>query len=76
MVNTPRRATNVSLPAELVREARDLGVGVSRACADGLANAVREARKQRWLAENAEAIAAYNERIEREGPTLAAYRLF
>jgi antitoxin CcdA len=54
----------------------DRGVGDARPCAEGLATAARDARRQRWLAENAEAIAAYNERVEREGVTLAEFRLF
>jgi len=72
----PRRATNVTLPSDLVAEAKRLGVNVSQACEAGLQDRVAEARRQRWLAENSEAIEAYNARIERDGLTLARYRRF
>ncbi|MDP2144966.1 MAG: type II toxin-antitoxin system CcdA family antitoxin [Gallionella sp.] len=39
-------------------------------------NLVREATQQRWLAENAAFIAAYNKRIEVEDLPLEQYRTF
>lgn len=72
----PRRATNVTLPADLVAEAKQLGVNVSQACEAGLRASVAEIRRARWLAENREAIQAYNDRIAKDGPLLAAYRRF
>ena len=71
-----RRATNVSLDGGLIDEARRLGVNVSRACQNGLVDAVAEARAQRWLAENAEAIQASNDYVEKHGLPLAPYRPF
>jgi antitoxin CcdA len=71
-----RRATNVTLPAALVAEARARGINVSQACEAGLRAAVAERRRAQWLAENREAIEAYNRRIENDGLTLAAYRPF
>jgi antitoxin CcdA len=71
-----RRATNVTLPVELVAEAKALQVNVSQACESGLAHSVAEARRARWLDENKQAIDAYNERIAREGLLLEQYRRF
>ena len=71
-----RRATNVTLSPGLVSAAKQLGINVSEACETGLRERVAEARRQRWLEENREAIEAYNARIDREGPTLSAYRRF
>jgi antitoxin CcdA len=71
-----RRATNVTLPVELVAEAKALQVNVSQACESGLAHSVAEARRARWLDENKQAIEAYNERVEREGLILEQYRRF
>jgi antitoxin CcdA len=71
-----RRATNVTLSSGLILAAKQLGINVSEACEAGLRERVAEARRERWLAENREAIDAYNARIEREGPTLSAYRRF
>jgi len=71
-----RRPTNVTLPAALVAEARALDINVSQACESGLARSVAEARRARWLADNAGAIEAYNEMVERDGLPLDAFRQF
>jgi len=73
---SPKRATNVSLPETLLQEARALGINLSQACERGLAAAVSEERRQRWLAENEEAINAWNDHVAQEGLPLAAYREF
>ena len=52
----PKRATNVSLSAELVEEARKLGINVSEACQTGLAAEVKKARETAWKEENRAAI--------------------
>ena len=72
----PRRATNVTLPESLLREARDMGINLSQACERGLAAAVAEQRRQRWLEENGEAIAAWNDHVAANGLPLAAYHQF
>jgi len=69
-----RRATNISLDGGLIDEARLLGVNISRACQNGLADAVAGARAQRWLAENADAIQGSNDYVEKHGLPLALYR--
>jgi antitoxin CcdA len=72
----PRRPTNVTLQADLLAEAKHLGINISEACESGLHERVAEARRKRWLEENREAIDDYNARIERDGLTLARYRQF
>lgn len=72
----PRKPTNLSLDAELLHDARALGVNVSRAAEDGLRAAVKVARAQAWRAENAEAIASANAWVEANGLPLAAFRQF
>lgn len=69
------RPTNVSLDASLVAEAKALGVSISRSANDGLEKAVKKARADRWLEENAAAIAACNAYVEEHGLPLARYRL-
>lgn len=71
-----RRPTNVTLPADLLAEAKALKVNVSQACEGGLARSVSEARKARWLAENKQAIEFHNAMMERDGLILAKYRPF
>ncbi|MBS0502783.1 MAG: type II toxin-antitoxin system CcdA family antitoxin [Proteobacteria bacterium] len=75
-VSSPRRATNVSLPADLVEQARELGISVSRACETGLADEVRKVREQQWIEENWEAIQGWNAWVEEHGLPLAKYRMF
>jgi len=53
-----RRATNVTIPEPLLREARDLKINVSKACEQGLAQAVAEARADRFLRDNRQAMDA------------------
>jgi antitoxin CcdA len=71
-----RRPTNVTLPADLIADAKRLGINISDACESGLRERVASARRQRWLEENREAIAEYNARVERDGLILARYRQF
>ena len=72
----PRRATNVTLPEPLLREARELDINVSQACERGLAAAVSETRVERWKRENQAAMEAWNDHVERHGLPLAAFRQF
>lgn len=62
-----KAATNLSLPADLVRRARALGLNLSQIVEAALAAAVREAEQRRWLAENERAIDQYNAFVERHG---------
>jgi antitoxin CcdA len=60
----PKRAVNVSINADLAAKAKSLGVNLSEALEARLGELVAVAERQRWRAENAEAIEAYNERVE------------
>lgn len=71
-----KRPTNVSLGETLVKEAKQLGINVSGACEDGLAAAVKAEKGRRWKEENADAIRAHNEWIEKNGIPLAEHRRF
>jgi antitoxin CcdA len=75
-IEPPRRATNVTLSIELVEQARELGVSVSRACEAGLAAEVKKAREAKWIEENWEAIQSSNRWVEEHGLPLAKYRMF
>ena len=72
----PKKATNVSLSAELVEEAKFLGINVSEACQSGLAAEVKKAREAAWQDENRAAIEASNAYVREHGLPLAKYRLF
>lgn len=71
-----RKATNVSLDAEAIAEARDLGINISKACEAGLVAEISKARAERWKRENSEAIDDWNRWVETNGLPLAKYRMF
>jgi antitoxin CcdA len=73
---SPRRATNVSLPVDLVEEARAFDISISRACEAGLAAEVKKARETQWIEENWDAIQSWNAWVEEHGLPLAQYRQF
>lgn len=69
-----RRSTSLTLDRDLLDQARELGVNISRAAEAGLLAAVKAERARRWKEENAEAVSAYNQWIEENGIPLARYR--
>lgn len=62
-----RKATNLSIDADLLEEARALGINLSRTLEERLVELVKAERIRRWQAENREAIDAYNRYIEENG---------
>ena len=72
----PRRATNVSLDHDYVKEAKELGVNISQACERGLIETVKEARAAQWLEENRDALDDWNRYVEKNGLPLEELRLF
>jgi antitoxin CcdA len=70
------RATNLSLNAALVDEAKELGVNISLAADRGVEEAVKRARAERWLEENRRALESSNEWMDANGLPLADLRLF
>ncbi|WP_243375712.1 type II toxin-antitoxin system CcdA family antitoxin [Sandarakinorhabdus cyanobacteriorum] len=73
---TVRKPTNVSLDRALVEEARALGINLSQACEQGIAQQVSKQRAERWLAENQAAIDSSNAYVEANGLPLARFRQF
>jgi len=71
-----RKPTNVSLPAALVAQATELGVNLSRACEQGLTEAVAEARRRKWFEENRGAFDFWNRDMAENGLPLDEYRQF
>lgn len=71
-----KKATNLSLDSDLLREARALGINISRACEAGLAHNFTQIREARWLADNAEAIEFSNAYVDQHGLPLERYRAF
>lgn len=65
--NAPKKATNLTLNAQVLEVARELGMNVSQRVDVLLQAEVCRQYRERWRAENREAIAAYNERVKRDG---------
>jgi antitoxin CcdA len=71
MTAAARRKTSVSIDAAALDAAHRLGLNVSAVAEAALKEAVREARRNKWLAENADAFARQAEWHERNGHPLA-----
>jgi antitoxin CcdA len=71
-----RRATNVTLPVELLAQARALGLNVSQACENGLKAEIARSQATRWVEENRGALASSNAYVERNGLPLSEFRRF
>lgn len=71
MTNATRRKTSLTLDAAALDDARDLGINVSSVADSALRHAVAEARRKRWLDDNADAFVAQAEWHERNGHPLA-----
>lgn len=64
MTQTTRKAANLSLDEQLVADARELKINISRAAEDGITRAIKAERERLWLLENAEAIEQANAYVE------------
>ncbi len=71
-----RRATNITLPVDLLLEARAIGLNVSQACEQGLKAEIARTRGAQWLEENREALRSSNDYVERNGLPLSEFRQF
>ena len=71
MMVATKRKTSLTLDAEALEGAKELGINVSAVAEAALIEAVAEARRKRWFAENAGAFAAQSDWHERYGHPLA-----
>lgn len=71
-----RNRVNLSIEAEVAREARDLGINMSRVAEAAIAEAARLERNRRWREANRVALEDYAREVERDGPALARFRSF
>ncbi|MGD0960629.1 MAG: type II toxin-antitoxin system CcdA family antitoxin [Methylomonas sp.] len=71
-----KKATNITLSADVLIEAKALGINISKVCDNYLRELVRSERERRWQSEHAEFIAAYNQTLERQGLPLEEWRMF
>lgn len=74
--SAPKKATNLSVNQDLLRQARDLGLNLSGVLEERLVEIISQARRDAWLAENQDAIQEYNEHIASRGAFSDALRRF
>ncbi|MGN7294514.1 type II toxin-antitoxin system CcdA family antitoxin [Rhizobium sp. SAFR-030] len=70
------KSVELPLSEALLAEARDLKLDVAGAAEDGIMRAVKAEKERLWRLENAEAIQAENDYVEKHGLPLAKYRLW
>ena len=63
----PKRATNLSINADLLGKARELGINLSATLEQALVEALRKRQRDQWAAENQAAIEAYNQHVDKQG---------
>jgi antitoxin CcdA len=63
----PKRPTNLSIDGDLLKAAREAGVNLSAALEEALLDKVNAKRRERWVLENKDAIAAYNAFVNEHG---------
>lgn len=73
---SPKKACNVSINEDLLRQARELGVNLSQTLEEQLTKLVREAKAKAWAEENREAIESQRRWIEKHGLISDHYRFF
>ena len=71
-----RVKVNLSIDEGVTREARALGLNMSRVAEAAIVEAARLERNRRWREENRGALEAYEQEIAREGLPLARFRSF
>ncbi|MBO6717435.1 MAG: type II toxin-antitoxin system CcdA family antitoxin [Rhizobiaceae bacterium] len=77
LIRSPaRKSVNLSLNKELLTEAKDLGINMSRVAEESIAEAVQKRRSELWLAENRDAIEENNRYFEENGLPFPEYRGF
>lgn len=62
-----RQPTNLTLDSRLVKEAKDLGLNLSRLLEERLREVIAAERRRRWLEENEAAFQAYDRFVEKHG---------
>ncbi|WLD57492.1 type II toxin-antitoxin system CcdA family antitoxin [Salinispirillum sp. LH 10-3-1] len=76
VTKSPRKSANLSIDSALLQEAKALGINVSRSAEAGIAEAVKLHKQEKWLKENARALASSNAYVEANSLPLERHRQF
>lgn len=75
-MSATKKAVNLSVDSELLRQARARDINLSAALERALEDALRQHRREAWLAANRQGISAYNEQVETHGAFADTLRSF
>lgn len=74
--SAPKKSANLSINADLLQQAKQLNINLSQMLEQRLAEIVRQAKSEQWLAENKKALEAYNRRVASSGTFSDGLRRF
>jgi antitoxin CcdA len=63
----PKKSVNLSINRDLLRQAKEHGINLSRELEQRLSGILLELKRRQWQEENRKAIEEYNRRIEAHG---------
>jgi antitoxin CcdA len=66
-VSRRKRATNVSVRADLLSAARNAGINLSATLEHALAEELARQRRDGWRKQNRDAVRAYNDHVDKHG---------
>jgi len=71
-----KKAVNLRINQQLIDEAKALKINLSQTLETSLIKILREKQKEAWLQDNQDAVASYNQRIEKQGVFSKGLRQF
>ncbi len=66
-IQAPKRATNLSINSDLLKQAKEIGINISQFVERSLGEQVKRHKHAAWLRENRDAIDGYNAEVNRVG---------
>ena len=75
-MSAQKKPTNLTINADLLREAKALDINLSQVFEAHLAELVKTKKQDKWLTENREAINAYNQFVDEHGVFSDGWRSF
>lgn len=65
--NAPKKSANLSINSDLLQQAKELKINLSKSLEEALAEKIIEQKERMWLRENKSAIDDYNQRVQKLG---------
>lgn len=66
-LEAPKKATNLSINSDLLKQAREFKINLSSAFEKALAELVKQRQEEQWLKSNQKAINTYNKFVDDNG---------